>query len=171
VATLRAPQLILWRHAEAEELAQSTVTRWTPAKRAQDQERALTSRGRAQARRMAEWLRARLPDKVRVLSSPARRCIETAQALTKDFEQLPELGPEHDSADLLRAIGWPDLPGTLILIGHQPTLGRVAAMMMTGREADWSVKKGSIWWFARRLRGDHTQHVLRSVMAPDMAKD
>jgi phosphohistidine phosphatase len=165
------PQLILWRHAEAEELAMPSVVRWTPARRAQDLDRELTRRGRAQAKRIARWLETHLPGNVRVLASPARRCVETARALTKDFTEVAALGPEHDCADLLRAIDWPNLAGTVIVVGHQPTLGRVAAMMMTGREADWSVKKGSVWWFIRRVRGQRAEHVLRAMVTPDMAKD
>lgn len=165
------PQLILWRHAEAEDLAHSTVVRWTPARREKDLQRELTKRGRAQARRVAAWLHAHLPKGVRVLSSPARRCVETTRAFTDHFEEMPDLGPEHDCADLLAAIGWPDLAGTVIVVGHQPTLGRVAALMMTGREAEWSFKKGAVWWFARRIRGERPEHVLRAMITPELAKD
>jgi phosphohistidine phosphatase len=170
VATSRAPQLILWRHAEAEELAQGESPRWTAVRRAADLDRALTERGREQARIIAAWLKKRMPEGTRVLSSPARRCVETARALTKDFEQLPALGPDRDCGDLLGAIGWPDLGGTVLVVGHQPTLGRMAALMITGRESDWSVKKGAVWWVARRMRGDRAEHVIRAVTAPDLAK-
>ena len=165
------PQLILWRHAEAEDLSPFSASRCTPARRKADMERELTKRGRAQARRVAGWLRERLPKGTKVLASPALRCVETARALTRDFVEVAGLGPEHDCADLLAAIGWPELTGTVVLVGHQPTLGRVTAMMLTGREADWNVKKGAVWWFERRLRGHHAEHVLRAVMAPDLAKN
>jgi phosphohistidine phosphatase len=52
--------LILWRHAEAEEGSN-------------DLARALTSKGHRQAKRMATWLEARLPDKYKVICSRARR--------------------------------------------------------------------------------------------------
>ena len=73
-------ELILWRHADAEEGGT-------------DLERRLTAKGRKQAARMAEWLRRRLPEKFSVLSSPARRAKETAEALEESFEIFPELGP------------------------------------------------------------------------------
>jgi len=166
----QTPQLILWRHAEAEDLPPAALTRRTPARRAKDLERELTRRGRSQARAMAAWLRPRLTEGVRVLVSPARRCVETARALTRNFEEVAALGPERDASDLLRAIGWPDLDGTVIVVGHQPTIGRVASLLIAGKESNWSVKKGAVWWIARRDRGDETQHVIRAVIAPDQAK-
>src|SRR5205085_11789426 len=67
LARIRPMDLILWRHAEAEDEA-----------RGGDLARALTLRGRAQAERMAAWLGPRLPGKTRIVASPARRCQETA---------------------------------------------------------------------------------------------
>jgi phosphohistidine phosphatase len=164
------PQLILWRHAEAEILMLTASARRPTARRKADLARELTRHGRSQARHVAAWLRAQLPAEIRVLSSPARRCVDTARALTKNFEETPALGPDRDAADLLAAIGWPDLAGTVVVVGHQPTLGRVAALLISGEEANWSVKKGAIWWIARREREDDTQHVIRAVIAPDQAK-
>src|ERR1700691_1494125 len=117
----QTPQLILWRHAEAEILMQSASARRPSARRAADLQRELTRHGRSQARTIAAWLRLRLPEGVRVVTSPARRCVDTAGALTKNFEKTPELGPDHDASDLLAAIGWPDLAGSVIVVGHQPT--------------------------------------------------
>lgn len=165
------PQIILWRHAEAEDLPPTASARWTSARRAADMERELTRRGRGQARSMAAWLRSRLPEDTRVLVSPARRCIETARTLTRNFEELPELGPDRDASDLLGIIGWPELADTVVVVGHQPTLGRVAALLIGGNESNWSVKKGAIWWITRRSREDETRHVIRAVIAPDQVKD
>jgi phosphohistidine phosphatase len=165
------PQLILWRHAEAEDLAEISGNRRAVARRSADLERALTRRGRGQARAIAAWLRPRLPEGARVLVSPARRCVETAHALTRHYEELPELGPTRDTSDLLGAIGWPDLTDTVVVVGHQPTLGRIAALLIGGKESNWSVKKGAVWWIARRSREDETQHVIRAVIAPDQVRD
>ena len=63
--------LILWRHAEAEEGGVGM----------DDLQRALTPRGEKQAVRMAAWLVRQLPEGLRVLCSPARRTEQTAQAL------------------------------------------------------------------------------------------
>ena len=67
-------ELVLWRHAEAED--------GSP-----DLNRALTRRGQAQAAAMAEWLRPRLPDRVRIFASEARRSQQTAAHLGKHADR------------------------------------------------------------------------------------
>lgn len=150
--------LILWRHAEAEE-----ATAKLP-----DVRRRLTERGEKQARLMARWLHAHLPKKLRILVSPAERTQMTAHALGLPFEIERKLGIGADAADLLAAADWPDHGGAVVLVGHQPSLGRVAALLLSGTEADWTVKKGGLWWFSNRTREGETQTVLRTVISPDL---
>jgi phosphohistidine phosphatase len=146
--------LILWRHADAED------------GRA-DAERKLTAKGQKQAKRMAGWLRARLPKDAVVLVSPARRAQQTAQALTKTFETSDAVSTAATPESVLAAAGWPNGKGLVVVVGHQPTLGEVAALALTGRVAQWSVKKGAVWWLARREH-DGDAAVLRAVMSPDL---
>jgi len=87
--------LILWRHAEAED---------GPV----DLKRALTGRGRKQAERMARWLREHLPDRFEVLASPAVRTCETADALGVEYRTDRRLLPDSDVAHHLAAIEWPE---------------------------------------------------------------
>ena len=156
--------LVLWRHAEAEEGKN-------------DMKRALTKRGLKQATVAAVWLHANLPAGTRILVSPAVRAQQTAQALTLDFETVPGLAPGKGVADLLAAVDWPQgdmedggkASGNVLVVGHQPTLGEVAALLLSGVEADWSVKKGAIWWLAARTREDEAQTVLRAVWSPEFA--
>jgi phosphohistidine phosphatase len=154
--------LILWRHAEAED----------GDGRMPDAKRRLTARGEKQARKMAAWLNERLPKSVTILVSPAERTQQTAHALGRPFEVEPKIGVGADCADLLATAGWPDSKvsrgGTLILVGHQPTLGRLAALLLSGSEADWTIKKGAIWWFSRRTREDEDRVMLRAVMEIDL---
>lgn len=155
VATEATMDLILWRHAEAED--------GMP-----DAKRKLTERGRKQAKQVARWLRKRLPMDARILASPALRAVQTAEALEQPFEQLGKLGTGASAASLLGAVGWPHAGGTVVVVGHQPTLGRAAALLLTGDAADWSVRKGALWWFTRRLRNGAAETVLRAVIAPDL---
>ena len=60
-------ELILWRHAEAE-IGEP------------DAGRVLTAKGHKQAWKMAEWFDANLPDRCRILVSPATRAVQTAEA-------------------------------------------------------------------------------------------
>jgi len=145
-------ELILWRHADAEN--------GSP-----DEERKLTGKGQKQAGRMARWLRKRLPEDAVVLVSPARRARETAEALGMKLDTVPDLGAGANARSVLKAAGWPEREGTVVVVGHQPTLGQAVALVLTGKEAEWSIKKGAIWWFESRERGDL---IVRAVIAPDM---
>lgn len=150
--------LILWRHAEAEE----------PTTKLPDAKRRLTARGEKQARQMARWLHEHMPKKLRILVSPAERTQMTAHTLGLPFEVERRIGIGADAADLLAAAGWPDQGGAVLLVGHQPVLGRVAALLLAGEEADWTVKKGGLWWFSNRTREGETQTVLRTAISPDL---
>ena len=55
----------------------------------------------------------------------------------------------------------------MLLVGHQPWLGEVAALLMTGHANIWSIKKGAVWWFSRREREGDYRTVLRLVIAPE----
>lgn len=147
-------ELILWRHAEAEDS--------TP-----DLERALTANGRKQAAKMAAFLLPRLPEHTRIIVSPAQRTQQTASALGKPFHTDPAIAPGASPHDLIKASGWPEVKGCVLLVGHQPALGAVAAMLLAEQEQYWSVKKGAVWWLCRRDRSGDTETVLRLVIAPE----
>ena len=127
--------LILWRHADAESASP-------------DSARKLTERGQVQAGRVSIWLKPRLPVGCEVLVSPAARAQQTALALGMPFVTTPAVGIDASAADVVAAAGWPTRPGTVVIVGHQPTLGRVAAMLLSGTEADWELGKGALWWLA-----------------------
>jgi phosphohistidine phosphatase len=147
--------LILWRHAEAEESAN-------------DLPRQLTAKGHRQAERMGEWLQARLPDKYKVICSRARRSQDTARALTTKYRIDPNIDPGASYAAVLAAANWPHASGTVVVVGHQPTLGEVASMILSGAPADWPIKKGALWWISYRERAQVGETVLRAVMTPDL---
>ena len=148
--------LLLWRHAEAVD--------GSP-----DHTRELTPRGLKQARRMARWLEDNRPKNLKVLVSPTLRTRQTATAFTDEFEIVSSLGPEGNVADILAATGWPDASGAALVVGHQPALGRLCALLLAGSEADWTIKKGALWWFTNRVREGETQTVLRAVIPSDFA--
>src|SRR5262245_58288087 len=142
--------LILWRHAEAEEGGT-------------DLARALTGKGRKQAARIAEWLQQRLPAKFTLLASPAVRAQQTAEALGAKIPTVERLAPGAGVADILAAAGWPDHKGAVIVVGHQPDHGSAVAHLMSGVKADWSLKKGALVWMASRERDSEAQVVLRAA--------
>jgi phosphohistidine phosphatase len=149
--------IILWRHAEAQASRDGQ----------DDLERALTSKGERQAQRMAEWLSQRLAHSTRILVSPALRCQQTAKALGKGFKTVEALQPDASVEAVLKAARWPDGAEPVLIVGHQPTLGMVAAQVLTGEAQPWAIKKGAVWWLRCREREEGSQVVLQAVQAPD----
>ena len=150
--------LILWRHAQAHLLRDGET----------DLERRLTPKGERQAQRMAAWLNQRLADSTRILVSPAQRCQQTVAALGRNFKTLEALNPEANVDDLLQAARWPTATEPVLIVGHQPTLGMVAAQLISGFPQPWAVKKGGVWWLRLREKEEGgTQLVLQAVQSPD----
>jgi len=139
-------ELILWRHADAED--------GSP-----DMARRLTKKGRKHAARVAEWLEKRLPKDYVLISSPALRARETAEALAKP-RLVEALAPGASVKEILQTAGWPDGERTVILVGHQPDFGRAIAYLVSRRETDWTLKKGGLWWLA--------PDEVRAVISPDL---
>ena len=151
-------ELILWRHAQAED--------GTP-----DHERQLTPQGRKQAVRMGAWLDRVLPSGCKILCSPTARTQQTVEALGRKFKVVPAIGPMASATEVLEAAGWPDARGPVLVVGHQPWLGRVASLLLTGSEQDWTVKKSNAWWIAQRDREDGNEIYLKAVLAPEFFND
>jgi phosphohistidine phosphatase len=149
--------LILWRHAEAED----------PGEGKDDMKRSLTSRGEKQAARMAAWLDRQLPEGARILCSPARRCERTVLALGRKYKVRDEMAPGAKVADLLEAAQWPSAKQAVLLVGHQPELGKLIARLLQLKHATCPVRKGAVWWLRTRERDGHEQTVLIAVQSPD----
>src|SRR5262245_45983024 len=147
--------LILWRHAEAEEGAN-------------DLARELTPKGERQAARVAEWLLQRLPSRFALISSPAVRAQQTAQALGIPVKTAKDIAPGAAVSAILEAAGWPDHKGTVVLVGHQPDLGHAAAFLVSGGQLEVAIKKGGLWWLNDRAREDGAKIVVRAVVSPDL---
>lgn len=131
-------------------------------------QRNLTEKGRKQAGRMAAFLHAQLPDTTRVLVSPALRTQQTASAYSKHFITEPALAPGASAADILHAAGWPNASGTVLIVGHQPTLGMVIAQLLCQQDSYVSVKKGAVWWLSHRVRDGEEQVTLKLAISPEM---
>jgi len=145
--------LILWRHAEAEDGAP-------------DLGRELTPRGVKQAEKVAAFLRQHLPKDTRILVSPAKRTQQTVAALTDHFTLAPTVAPGASAQAVLQAARWPEAGGAVLVVGHQPTLGEVAAQLL-GSRGSLSIKKGGLWWFSYREREGMAQTTLRLAITPD----
>ena len=150
--------LIFWRHAEADD--------WTEG--CDDMQRSLTARGEKQAKRMASWLDRQLPDGTRIISSPARRCEQTALALGRKYKLRSELAPDTTAEALLGAAGWPNGKSVVLMIGHQPSLGQAISLLLGLKQDSCPVRKGALWWIRTRERDGDVQTVVVTVQSPEL---
>lgn len=124
-------ELVLLRHAHAE-----------PSREGQsDADRPLSPEGRAEAEAAGRWLKAHgfAPD--RVLVSPSRRTKETLEqvlsvigyAEQREDQRIYEATPGDllEVADEHRAIG------RVLLVGHNPGLEQVVALLSDGQSGDF----------------------------------
>jgi len=149
--------LLLWRHADAE-LA-------VPGE--DDAARRLSARGQRQATRMSAWLNHQLPEQCIVLCSPALRCVQTAEALGRKFRTVPALAPDSSAEAILAAAGWPGRRTPVLIVGHQPLLGQVAALLIANEKQAWPVRKGSVIWIGQKAAAPG-QSFLRAVLGPEL---
>ena len=144
--------LILWRHAEAEEASASGL----------DTDRVLTKQGRKDAAKMAGWLKQHLPTDVLVLVSPARRCQETAAALAEvskvEIRTADFLSVNNSVETIAKEVAGIADAKTLLIVGHQPNLGYLIARLLKMQDKACVVKKGAVWWLRQRQLeiGNHT---------------
>jgi phosphohistidine phosphatase len=148
-------ELILWRHAEAEEGAP-------------DEARKLTGKGHKQAAKIAGWLERNLPNSCKILASPTKRTVQTVEALERKYKKHPGLAPDASAQTILEIANWPDNRDPVLIVGHQPTLGKVASLVLTGSEHDWPIRKGDIWWISQRERNGATFNYLKAVFTSNL---
>jgi phosphohistidine phosphatase len=151
-------ELILWRHAESEK----------PEGNLPDHKRKLTVNGRKQAAAMAAWLKPRLPKKTHIVVCPSVRARETADFLELPYDVDRKIGIGADPAELLAAAKWPEGGDPVLLVCHQPGIGRLASLFIGGAESEMPIKKCGVFWFSTREREHRLQVVLRAVMYPDL---
>lgn len=148
-------ELILWRHAEAED--------GFP-----DSARQLTGRGLDQAKRMADWLKPKLPENTRIIVSPACQTQQTAMALQSDFVTENALGPGASAHAVLAVAGWPAAGGAVVIVGHQPTLGEIVSYLIPVIPAGLRVKRGSVLWIRDEEKDGTIESKLHAVIYPEM---
>ena len=53
----------------------------------------------------------------------------------------------------------------MLVVGHQPTLGSIAAKLLGTAHESFRIKKCGLWWFSRNE--DASEVLLRLVITPD----
>jgi phosphohistidine phosphatase len=130
-------KLILFRHGPA---GSHTVD---PA---QDSERPLTDRGVARTRRAARGL-AQIERRVSAIwTSPYARAHQTARLLaealgTQRVEPVEDLAPGGSQRKLLEGLARFGANDTVVLVGHEPYLGKLTTLLLFGAALSLSLKK------------------------------
>jgi len=154
--------LILWRHAEAEDHSKSGA----------DFDRALTKSGHKDAAKMAKWLNQHLPANTEVFCSPAIRCLQTAAALQAlssiNVEVVNYLSVDSTPEIIASKITNDDSSKTILIIGHQPNLGALITKLLGMNESACAVKKGAVWWLRQRVNEGVMQTYLYAVKHPNL---
>ena len=159
--------LVLFRHGPA-----GTAD---PARGPEDSKRPLTPRGVEKTRRAALGLHRILDTEPHIFSSPLVRAKETADLLAASYvpmlhvEMMEALIPGRTLEEVMARIV-EVASGPVVLVGHEPSLGHLAGLLVTGRQMTLPIKKagacgielsgtvapgqGDLLWFAtpRMLR-------------------
>jgi phosphohistidine phosphatase len=122
-------QLLLIRHADA---GDRDPTLWPD-----DNLRPITEKGRRRHRRVARRLKRRGLVPTVLLASPLMRAWQTAQLVAEYAGgasplAAPALAAPPDLPALQAAIGRPGLDAIVALVGHEPWLGELASLLLTG---------------------------------------
>jgi phosphohistidine phosphatase len=129
----------------------------------EDPRRPLSAKGREQVRLMAEFLSARGGIEVeRIWHSPLLRAMETAAAFCDQLDlrgnrrEIDGLLPSDDIRGVARRLSGFGYP--LLVVGHEPHLGRLTSMLVCGN-VDQDVvdfAKGAIVCLEREAKKSHT---------------
>ncbi len=136
-------RLLLLRHAIAEDRIA-----WAAGGK-DDLDRPLSAEGRKRMRRIADTLAWLGPELELVLTSPARRAIETAQILFSALPgeptllTAPPLAPDGAITAVVALIKSHREAEAIALVGHEPNLSRLAGLLLAGSERSFlEMKKG-----------------------------
>jgi phosphohistidine phosphatase len=94
--------------------------------------------------------------------------VQTAEALGRKFKIHPGLAPDATAEGIISVVNWPEGREPVLVVGHQPTLGQVTALVLTGSVQDWTIRKSTALWIGQKDRGDTSTNYLKAVMAPDL---
>ena len=125
-------ELILLRHAEAVPMEQT----------GDDQQRPLSPRGQKEAQAAGQWLAAHRARPDRVLCSPSQRTGETARLALAVMDSPPQpqmAGEIYDASpgELLALLDQHGDAETVMLVGHNPGIERLVALLVEGRSDEF----------------------------------
>jgi phosphohistidine phosphatase len=159
-------ELYLFRHGIAED---------APAGRS-DSSRALTDAGRERSAAVAKMAREAGVAPSLIASSPYVRAVQTAEVAAKEFGysgdlvRLPSLVP-HGTPDAV----WSDIrdlrdEGAVLLAGHEPLMGHLAAYLLNAPSLQVDMKKSAMVRIDLATLGVAPRGILRWMIIPKLAR-
>ena len=82
----------------------------------------------------------------------------------KKLKIIEDLGAGAARGSVLKAAGWPERDGTVVVVGHQPTLGQTIALALTGKDEGWGLQERR----ALVAREPRRRRSVRAVIGPDL---
>jgi phosphohistidine phosphatase len=131
-------QVILFRHGPA---GSNDPKRWPD-----DSLRPLTTEGRDRTKRAAQGLGKLLRRPPAIVSSSFKRAKQTADILADTLEKgsvelVKELEPGGSRKRVVQQLAARKSDECVVLVGHEPDLGLLAGMLLTGNELPLPLKK------------------------------
>jgi phosphohistidine phosphatase len=125
-------ELILLRHAEAQPASPG----------ADDAVRRLSGRGEQEARAAGAWLKSHGIHPDRVLCSPSERTCATATLALSALDRAPAMQEASEiynatPGELLALLDQHDDVNTVMLVGHNPGIERLVALLVEGRSDEF----------------------------------
>ncbi|MBF6567621.1 MAG: phosphohistidine phosphatase SixA [Candidatus Binataceae bacterium] len=160
-------KLYLVRHAIAED----------PAPGINDHDRALTDTGKSRMMRTTEGLRKLKIRPALILTSPLKRAHQTAEIVSGGLagvkiELMPELAPGAAPSKAIDALRAYAKHKSVALVGHQPSLGYMLSLLLTGseRHCEFDFKKGAVACLKIDLSPNPTRSVLQWFATPKILR-
>jgi phosphohistidine phosphatase len=159
-------ELYLFRHGIAED---------APPGRS-DSSRALTDAGRERSAAVAKMAREAGVAPSLIASSPYLRAVQTAEVAAKEFGysgdlvRLPSLVP-HGTPEAV----WTDIRDlrdetAVLLVGHEPLMGHLAAYLLNAPSLQVDVKKSAMLRIDLANLGASPRGILRWMIIPKLAR-
>lgn len=123
-------KIVLFRHGPA---GTRDLLQWPD-----DDQRPLSAAGKLKTHAAAVGIARLEEDIALILTSPLLRCLQTAELLAdlvrlgKGFDVEPSLAPAGSREALVQRLASVGESATVVLVGHEPDLGRLAGWLLFG---------------------------------------